>query len=122
MGFCESLLPGLWFRSKRWGVPHCGTRNAWRGPLGHSSSFFPTASKGGGLGTICLWSWSQTWVGRGSHSTVAVVVLAQLQWSSTELAYFSLSTCPGKPACTAHPTFHLLRVLPHLRFNLCPGR
>lgn len=54
------------------------------------------ASKGGGLGTICLWSWSQTWVGRGSHSTVAVVVLAQLQWSSTELAYFSLSTCPDE--------------------------
>ncbi|XP_023609256.1 leucine-rich repeat and WD repeat-containing protein 1 isoform X2 [Myotis lucifugus] len=55
------------------------------------------ASKGnGGLGTICLWSWSQTWVSRGSQSTVAVVVLARLQWSPTELAYFSLSTCPDK--------------------------
>ncbi|XP_008830510.2 leucine-rich repeat and WD repeat-containing protein 1 isoform X2 [Nannospalax galili] len=54
------------------------------------------ASKGSGLGTICLWSWSQTWVGRGSRSTVPVVILAQLQWSSTELAYFSLSTCPDK--------------------------
>ncbi|XP_036760390.2 leucine-rich repeat and WD repeat-containing protein 1 [Manis pentadactyla] len=54
------------------------------------------ASKGNGLGTICLWSWSQTWVGRGSQSTVAVVVLAQLQWSSTKLAYFSLSTCPDE--------------------------
>nr|AOC89057.1 leucine-rich repeats and WD repeat domain containing 1 [Sus scrofa] len=54
------------------------------------------ASKGSGLGTICLWSWSQTWLGRGSQSTVAVVVLARLQWSPTELAYFSLSTCPDE--------------------------
>nr|XP_044602206.1 leucine-rich repeat and WD repeat-containing protein 1 isoform X5 [Equus asinus] len=54
------------------------------------------ASKGNGLGTICLWSWSQTWLGRGSQSTVAVVVLARLQWSHTELAYFSLSACPDE--------------------------
>ncbi|XP_066238424.1 leucine-rich repeat and WD repeat-containing protein 1 [Saccopteryx leptura] len=54
------------------------------------------ASKGSNLGTICLWSWSQTWLGRGTQSTVAVVVLAQLQWSPTDLAYFSLSTCPDK--------------------------
>uniref|UniRef100_A0A8C6FIZ0 Leucine-rich repeat and WD repeat-containing protein 1 n=1 Tax=Moschus moschiferus TaxID=68415 RepID=A0A8C6FIZ0_MOSMO len=53
------------------------------------------ASKGS-LGTICLWSWSQTWQGRGSQPTVAVVVLARLQWSPTILAYFSLSTCPDK--------------------------
>ncbi|XP_023570269.1 leucine-rich repeat and WD repeat-containing protein 1 [Octodon degus] len=51
------------------------------------------ASKGSNPGTICLWSWSQTWLHRGSKSSVAVVVLAQLQWSPTELAYFSLSTC-----------------------------
>uniref|UniRef100_A0A8I5THR4 Leucine-rich repeat and WD repeat-containing protein 1 n=2 Tax=Pongo abelii TaxID=9601 RepID=A0A8I5THR4_PONAB len=54
------------------------------------------ASKGSGLGTICLWSWRQTWGSRGSQSTVAVVVLARLQWSPTELAYFSLSACPDK--------------------------
>uniref|UniRef100_A0A9L0SIE2 Leucine-rich repeat and WD repeat-containing protein 1 n=1 Tax=Equus caballus TaxID=9796 RepID=A0A9L0SIE2_HORSE len=54
------------------------------------------ASKGNGLGTICLWSWSQTWLGRGSQSMVAVVVLARLQWSHTELAYFSLSACPDE--------------------------
>ncbi|XP_041605103.1 leucine-rich repeat and WD repeat-containing protein 1 isoform X3 [Vulpes lagopus] len=53
------------------------------------------ASKGNSLGTICLWSWSQTWVGRGKQSTLAVVVLARLQWSPTKLAYFSLSTCPA---------------------------
>uniref|UniRef100_A0A667INL2 Leucine-rich repeat and WD repeat-containing protein 1 n=1 Tax=Lynx canadensis TaxID=61383 RepID=A0A667INL2_LYNCA len=54
------------------------------------------ASKGNSLGTICLWSWSQTWVGRGKQSTLAVVVLARLQWSPTKLAYFSLSTCPDE--------------------------
>ncbi|XP_012584653.1 PREDICTED: leucine-rich repeat and WD repeat-containing protein 1 isoform X2 [Condylura cristata] len=54
------------------------------------------ASKGNGHGTICLWSWSQTWTGRGGQSTVAVVVLARLQWSPTDLAYFSLSACPDE--------------------------
>ncbi|XP_029802070.1 leucine-rich repeat and WD repeat-containing protein 1 isoform X1 [Suricata suricatta] len=54
------------------------------------------ASKGNSLGTICLWSWSQTWGSRGKHSTLAVVVLARLQWSATKLAYFSLSTCPDE--------------------------
>ncbi|XP_032287033.1 leucine-rich repeat and WD repeat-containing protein 1 [Halichoerus grypus] len=54
------------------------------------------ASKGNGLGTICLWSWSQTWGARGKRPTLAVVVLARLQWSPTRLAYFSLSTCPGE--------------------------
>ncbi|XP_021567367.1 leucine-rich repeat and WD repeat-containing protein 1 [Carlito syrichta] len=54
------------------------------------------ASKGSGRGTICLWSWSRTWGGRGGQATVAVAVLARLQWSPTELAYFSLSACPGE--------------------------
>ncbi|XP_044088928.1 leucine-rich repeat and WD repeat-containing protein 1 isoform X3 [Neovison vison] len=54
------------------------------------------ASKGNGLGTICLWSWSQTWGARGKQSSLAVVVLARLQWSPTKLAYFSLSTCPDE--------------------------
>ncbi|KAL6056245.1 hypothetical protein STEG23_020614 [Scotinomys teguina] len=54
------------------------------------------ASKGSGEGTIYLWSWSQTWAGRSSQSVLPVVILARLQWSSTNLAYFSLSTCPGK--------------------------
>ncbi|KAG8509878.1 Leucine-rich repeat and WD repeat-containing protein 1 [Galemys pyrenaicus] len=56
------------------------------------------ASKGSGQGTICLWSWSQTWRGRGSQPTVAVVMLARLQWSPTDLAYFSLSACPDEGA------------------------
>lgn len=54
------------------------------------------ASKGGGLGAIVLWSWSQTWAARGSRDFVAVVVLARLQWSPTDLAYFSLSACPDE--------------------------
>lgn len=54
------------------------------------------ASKGSGQGTIYLWSWSETWAGRGSQSVLPVVILARLQWSSTNLAYFSLSTCPDK--------------------------
>nr|XP_045000454.1 leucine-rich repeat and WD repeat-containing protein 1 isoform X2 [Jaculus jaculus] len=54
------------------------------------------ASKGSGLGIIYLWSWSQTWANRGSQSSMPVVVLARLQWSSTKLAYFSLSACPDK--------------------------
>lgn len=84
-----------------------------------------TASKGNGLGTICLWSWSQTWLGRGSQSMVAVVVLARLQWSHTELAYFSLSACPGEPTRTVPPAtfWSSAHPLPHLRFHsLCPGR
>lgn len=60
----------------------------------------PAASKGSGQGVIYLWSWSQTWAGRDSRSVLPVVILARLQWSPTNLAYFSLSTCPGEPA---HP-------------------
>ncbi|KAF3813993.1 hypothetical protein GH733_018025 [Mirounga leonina] len=75
------------------------------------------ASKGSGLGTICLWSWSQTWGARGKRPTLAVVVLARLQWSPTQLAYFSLSTCPGEPLpphpSPLHPTG--LRRTPGLR-------
>ncbi|KAM4820565.1 leucine-rich repeat and WD repeat-containing protein 1 isoform 2-T2 [Thomomys bottae] len=52
------------------------------------------ASKGSNPGTICLWSWRQTWAARDGRSVVSVVILARLQWSPTELAYFSLSTCP----------------------------
>ncbi|EGW01843.1 Leucine-rich repeat and WD repeat-containing protein 1 [Cricetulus griseus] len=55
------------------------------------------ASKGSGQGVIYLWSWSQTWAGRDSRSVLPVVILARLQWSPTNLAYFSLSTCPATP-------------------------
>lgn len=97
---CFSLGCGLGLRASE-GSPLWNKKCLNRVPRRHSPLFFPIASKGNSLGTICLWSWSQTWVGRGSQSTVAVVVLARLQWSPTELAYFSLSTCPGEP--TSHP-------------------
>lgn len=51
---------------------------------------------------------------RGSQSTVAVVVLARLQWSLTELAYFSLSTCPGESTHTLHPAFYPMEFCPTL--------
>lgn len=62
--------------------------------------------------------------GRGSQSTVAVVVLARLQWSPTELAYFSLSACPGEPTCLpAHPIpSGPPGALPRLRLHFCPDR
>lgn len=98
---CFSLGWGLGLGTSE-GSPLWNKKCLERAPR-QSSPLFLTASKGnGGLGTICLWSWSQTWVSRGSQSTVTVVVLARLQWSPTELAYFSLSTCPGEP--TTHST------------------
>lgn len=55
---------------------------------------------------------------RGSQSTVAVVVLARLQWSPTEVAYFSLSTCPGEPT-TLSTLLSTHGALPHLSSHFC---
>lgn len=93
VGYC-SLGWGLGPGAPGWSL--LCTRKHLGGPPTQFSVLPPTASKGNSLGTICLWSWSQTWVGRGKQSTLAVVVLARLQWSPTKLAYFSLSTCPGE--------------------------
>ncbi|XP_074120245.1 leucine-rich repeat and WD repeat-containing protein 1 isoform X1 [Sminthopsis crassicaudata] len=54
------------------------------------------ASKGCTPGSICLWSWSQSLAGRGDKRQVTAIILAELQWSSTELSYLTLSTCPEK--------------------------
>ncbi|RXN22590.1 leucine-rich repeat and WD repeat-containing 1 [Labeo rohita] len=54
------------------------------------------ASKSHMQGSIYLWSWSATrasWNGRKNE--VPAVVLAELQWSSTDIPYLSLGTCPG---------------------------
>uniref|UniRef100_A0A8C2C8W8 Leucine-rich repeat and WD repeat-containing protein 1 n=1 Tax=Cyprinus carpio TaxID=7962 RepID=A0A8C2C8W8_CYPCA len=54
------------------------------------------ASKSHMQGSIYLWSWSATrasWNGRKKE--VPAVVLAELQWSSTDIPYLSLGTCPG---------------------------
>ncbi|XP_036623492.1 leucine-rich repeat and WD repeat-containing protein 1 [Trichosurus vulpecula] len=53
-------------------------------------------SKGCTPGSICLWSWSQSLAGRGDKQQVTAVILAELQWSNTELSYLTLSTCPEK--------------------------
>ncbi|XP_068945537.1 leucine-rich repeat and WD repeat-containing protein 1 isoform X2 [Petaurus breviceps papuanus] len=54
------------------------------------------ASKGCTPGSICLWSWSRSLAERGGKQQVTAVILAELQWSNTELSYLTLSTCPEK--------------------------
>ncbi|XP_058632464.1 leucine-rich repeat and WD repeat-containing protein 1 isoform X3 [Onychostoma macrolepis] len=54
------------------------------------------ASKSHMQGSIYLWSWSATWASwNGRKKEVPAVVLAELQWSSTDIPYLSLGTCPG---------------------------
>ncbi|RXM97378.1 Leucine-rich repeat and WD repeat-containing protein 1 [Acipenser ruthenus] len=53
-------------------------------------------SKSAMQGSIYLWSWSKTLASRRKSREVEVEILAELQWSSTELPYISLSTCPGE--------------------------
>ncbi|XP_072303092.1 leucine-rich repeat and WD repeat-containing protein 1 isoform X1 [Eucyclogobius newberryi] len=46
--------------------------------------------------SIYLWSWSQTLAQQPhKNSCVSAVVLAELQWISTQVPYLALSTCPG---------------------------
>ncbi|KAJ7309029.1 hypothetical protein JRQ81_008316 [Phrynocephalus forsythii] len=45
--------------------------------------------------SINLWSWSRSFKqGKGGRRTVQAVILAELEWSSTDLPYLTLSTCP----------------------------
>lgn len=46
---------------------------------------------------IYLWSWSATKAQKPDKKSlqVSAVVLAELQWTSTEIPYLSLNTCPG---------------------------
>ncbi|XP_039518441.1 leucine-rich repeat and WD repeat-containing protein 1 isoform X2 [Pimephales promelas] len=54
------------------------------------------ASKSHMQGSIYLWSWRATRASWNSRKKeVAAVVLAELKWSSTEIPYLSLGTCPG---------------------------
>ncbi|XP_076866913.1 leucine-rich repeat and WD repeat-containing protein 1 [Brachyhypopomus gauderio] len=54
------------------------------------------ASKSPMQGSIYLWSWSGTRASRrGQRKEVPAVILAELQWCSTEIPYLSLNTCPG---------------------------
>lgn len=61
-------------------------------------SLSPSASKNYMHGCIYLWSWSRTKAQRPDKKSRAVcaVVLAELQWTNTEIPYLALNTCPGK--------------------------
>uniref|UniRef100_A0A7N6C1M8 Leucine-rich repeat and WD repeat-containing protein 1 n=1 Tax=Anabas testudineus TaxID=64144 RepID=A0A7N6C1M8_ANATE len=56
------------------------------------------ASKNYMHGSIYLWSWSRTKSQRPNKKsrTVCAVVLAELQWTNTEIPYLALNTCPGQ--------------------------
>ncbi|XP_073335893.1 leucine-rich repeat and WD repeat-containing protein 1 [Pagrus major] len=56
------------------------------------------ASKNYMHGCIYLWSWSQTKAQRPDKKSreVCAVVLAELQWTNTEIPYLALNTCPGQ--------------------------
>lgn len=58
----------------------------------------PAASKNFMHDCIYLWSWSATKAQKPDRKSleVSAVVLAQLQWTSTEIPYLSLNTCPGR--------------------------
>ncbi|NXG58878.1 LRWD1 protein, partial [Hemiprocne comata] len=55
-------------------------------------------SKSSKLGCIYLWSWSRSFdaKGKGCQRTVSAVILAELEWSTTNMSYLTLSTCPAK--------------------------
>ncbi|XP_029925685.1 leucine-rich repeat and WD repeat-containing protein 1 isoform X2 [Myripristis murdjan] len=56
------------------------------------------ASKSCSQGSIYLWSWSRTKAQQPDRKTreVCAVLLAELQWATTEIPYLSLNTCPGE--------------------------
>ncbi|NXF79566.1 LRWD1 protein, partial [Sclerurus mexicanus] len=55
-------------------------------------------SKSSKPGCIYLWSWSRSFdtKGKGCQQTVSAVILAELEWSTTDMSYLTLSTCPAK--------------------------
>ncbi|KAF1480045.1 Leucine-rich repeat and WD repeat-containing protein 1, partial [Pygoscelis antarcticus] len=55
-------------------------------------------SKSSKPGCIYLWSWSRSFdtKAKGCQRTVSAVILAELEWSTTDLSYLTLSTCPAK--------------------------
>lgn len=62
------------------------------------------ASKNYMHGCIYLWSWSRTKAQRPDKRsmTVCAVVLAELQWTNTEIPYLALNTCPGTSTSSNH--------------------
>ncbi|NWU13677.1 LRWD1 protein, partial [Cephalopterus ornatus] len=55
-------------------------------------------SKSSKPGCIYLWSWSRSFdaKGKGCQQTLSAVILAELEWSTTDMSYLTLSTCPAK--------------------------
>ncbi|NXP50416.1 LRWD1 protein, partial [Heliornis fulica] len=55
-------------------------------------------SKSSKPGCIYLWSWSRSFdtKGKGGQRTLSALILAELEWSTTDLSYLTLSTCPAK--------------------------
>ncbi|NWR53166.1 LRWD1 protein, partial [Regulus satrapa] len=55
-------------------------------------------SKSSKPGCIYLWSWSRSFdaKGKGCQRTMSAVILAELEWSTTDMSYLTLSTCPAK--------------------------
>ncbi|KFQ24739.1 Leucine-rich repeat and WD repeat-containing protein 1 [Mesitornis unicolor] len=55
-------------------------------------------SKSSKPGCIYVWSWSRSFdtKGRGCQHTLSAVILAELEWSTTNMSYLTLSTCPAK--------------------------
>ncbi|NXM22891.1 LRWD1 protein, partial [Ploceus nigricollis] len=55
-------------------------------------------SKSSKPGCIYLWSWSKSFdaKGKGCQQTMSAVILAELEWSTTDMSYLTLSTCPAK--------------------------
>ncbi|NWQ90817.1 LRWD1 protein, partial [Burhinus bistriatus] len=55
-------------------------------------------SKSSKPGCIYLWSWSRSFdsKGKGCQRTISAIILAELEWSTTDLSYLTLSTCPAK--------------------------
>ncbi|XP_071304001.1 leucine-rich repeat and WD repeat-containing protein 1 [Agelaius tricolor] len=55
-------------------------------------------SKSSKPGCIYLWSWSKSFdaKGKGCQRTMSAVILAELEWSTTDMSYLTLSTCPAK--------------------------
>uniref|UniRef100_A0A8C5T372 Leucine-rich repeat and WD repeat-containing protein 1 n=1 Tax=Malurus cyaneus samueli TaxID=2593467 RepID=A0A8C5T372_9PASS len=58
-------------------------------------------SKSSKPGCIYLWSWSRSFdaKGKGCQRTMSAVILAELEWSTTDMSYLTLSTCPDYVFC-----------------------
>ncbi|NXS00313.1 LRWD1 protein, partial [Oxylabes madagascariensis] len=74
-------------------------------------------SKSSKPGCIYLWSWSRSFdaKGKGSQRTMSAVILAELEWSTTDMSYLTLSTCPGRN------TRFLANALPNPQGPLSPS-